>query len=301
MAYKTFANGFPLPASDLNNFLMNQSVIVFADAAARTTAIPTPIQGMLTYLVDTAAYESWNGSAFVSISNPGDITAVTAGTGLTGGGTSGDVTLNLDSAAVIPSSTVTTAQDLIVADGASSVTRLGVGTDDQVLSVVAGAVAWADAGGGGGMELISTTTLSGASVTLSSIPGTYKDLKVLVRNFRPVGNGRSLVLQFNADTSNHAQFTALESNGFSMNGNSCTIDPYQTSGSSTGVYVISINDYASTVNLKAIETIGLTNESSTYRFQKQFAAYGVDAISSIKVSADNGDLTSGNVLLYGVN
>jgi hypothetical protein len=149
MAYKTFANGFPLPASDLNNFLMNQSVIVFADAAARTSAIPSPVQGMLTYLVDTGAYESWNGSAFVSISNPGDITAVTAGTGLTGGGTTGDVTLNVDTAQFITSDTVTTSQDLIVADGASSVTRLGVGTDDQVLSVVAGAVAWADAGGGG--------------------------------------------------------------------------------------------------------------------------------------------------------
>ncbi len=61
MAYKTFANGFPLPASDLNNFLMNQSVIVFADSAARTTAIPSPVQGMLTYLEDTSAYESWNG------------------------------------------------------------------------------------------------------------------------------------------------------------------------------------------------------------------------------------------------
>jgi hypothetical protein len=123
MAYKTFANGFPLPASDLNNFLMNQSVIVFADAAARGTAIPSPVEGMLTYLEDTNAYESWNGSAFVNINDNTD---------------------------AIPKSTVTTAQDLIVADGASSVTRLGVGTDDQVLSVVAGAVAWADASGGGG-------------------------------------------------------------------------------------------------------------------------------------------------------
>jgi hypothetical protein len=180
MAYKTFANGFPLPASDLNNFLMNQSVIVFADAAARTTAIPTPIQGMLTYLVDTSAYESWNGSAFVGISNPGDITAVTAGTGLTGGGTTGDVTLNLDAAAVIPSSTVTTSQDLIVADGASSVTRLGVGTDDQVLSVVAGEVAWADAGGGGGWTLLSTTSLVGVdSVDITSISQDYKDLRIV--------------------------------------------------------------------------------------------------------------------------
>jgi len=175
MAYKTFANGFPLPASDLNNFLMNQSVIVFADAAARTTAIPSPVQGMLTYLVDTSAYESWNGSAFVSISNPGDITAVTAGTGLTGGGTTGDVTLNVDTAQFITSDTVTTSQDLIVADGASSVTRLGVGANDQVLSVVAGAVAWADAGGGGGGDP-ELTLLASGSIPTGATTATFTGL-----------------------------------------------------------------------------------------------------------------------------
>ena len=144
MAYKTFANGFPLPASDLNNFLMNQSVIVFADSAARTSAIPSPVEGMLTYLEDTNAYESWNGSAFVNINDNTD---------------------------AIPKSTVTTAQDLIVADGASSVTRLGVGTNDQILSVVAGAVAWADAGGGGGMNSIIEITATNSSYDVSAISG----------------------------------------------------------------------------------------------------------------------------------
>jgi hypothetical protein len=143
MAYKTFANGFPLPASDLNNFLMNQSVIVFADSAARTTAIPSPVTGMLTYLVDTAAYESWNGSAYVDLNDNTD---------------------------AIPKSTVTTAQDLIVADGASSVTRLGVGTDDQVLSVVAGEVAWADAGGGGGgFNSLVEITATNSSYTVPTL------------------------------------------------------------------------------------------------------------------------------------
>jgi hypothetical protein len=66
MPRKTFVDGQTLPASDLNNFLMNQSVMTFTNAAARTTAITSPVEGMLTYLEDTNRYSYWNGSAWVS-------------------------------------------------------------------------------------------------------------------------------------------------------------------------------------------------------------------------------------------
>jgi hypothetical protein len=54
---KVFAPATVLTAGDVNSFLMDQSVMVFADSAARDTAIPTPTEGMLTYLEDSGAYE----------------------------------------------------------------------------------------------------------------------------------------------------------------------------------------------------------------------------------------------------
>jgi len=300
MAYKTFANGFPLPASDLNNFLMNQSVIVFADAAARTTAIPSPVQGMLTYLVDTAAYESWNGSAFVSISNPGDITAVTAGTGLTGGGTSGDVTLNLDAAAVIPSSTVTTAQDLIVADGASSVTRLGVGTDDQVLSVVAGEVAWADAGGGGIYgSLIASGTIS-ASLTISSIPATYKDLILVLQSFD--SDGATPEMTVNGISSDYAEvFLRASSSSPLVSRNASGLRLADQPGNNSVVYANFLG-YSLTTGYKTVNISwsgAWKSDNQALNTNRTFGGVQVTgAISSMSFS----NLGSvGTYALYGVN
>jgi hypothetical protein len=45
-----FVNGQTLPASRVQDYLMDQSVMVFADAAARTAALPSPTNGMVTYL-----------------------------------------------------------------------------------------------------------------------------------------------------------------------------------------------------------------------------------------------------------
>ncbi len=67
MAYKVFTNGSVLNASEINENLMNQSVMVFSNSTARAAALTAPVEGMLTWLQDTNKYENYNGTAWVAL------------------------------------------------------------------------------------------------------------------------------------------------------------------------------------------------------------------------------------------
>lgn len=65
--YKNFTAGSVLTASDVNNYLMEQSVMVFASAAARDSAITSPEAGMVVYIDSGTASEGlfiYDGSAW---------------------------------------------------------------------------------------------------------------------------------------------------------------------------------------------------------------------------------------------
>jgi hypothetical protein len=71
VAYKVFTNGSTLQASELNENLMQQAVATFSNAAARTAAITSPVEGQMTYLLDVDRYDSWSGSAWIQVITPG--------------------------------------------------------------------------------------------------------------------------------------------------------------------------------------------------------------------------------------
>jgi hypothetical protein len=64
VAYKVFTNGSVLNASEINDNLMRQSVMVFSNEAARTAAITSPVEGMVAYLEDTNLFTTYNGSSW---------------------------------------------------------------------------------------------------------------------------------------------------------------------------------------------------------------------------------------------
>jgi hypothetical protein len=66
MAYQTFVSGTPALASDINTYLMNQSVIVFTNSAARDAALTSPNEGMVVYLTASDHFQVYNGSAWVT-------------------------------------------------------------------------------------------------------------------------------------------------------------------------------------------------------------------------------------------
>jgi hypothetical protein len=51
--FKVFENGNVLTASEVNTFMMEQQIMVFADSTARDAAILSPSEGMFAFLKDS--------------------------------------------------------------------------------------------------------------------------------------------------------------------------------------------------------------------------------------------------------
>jgi hypothetical protein len=167
LGFKTFNTGDVLSAADTNGYLM-QGVLVFANATARDAAITSPQEGQFAFTKDNDSLWYYSGSAWVSSGATGDIEGVTAGVGISGGGTSGTVTVTNSMATAIDAK-----GDLIGGTGADTFARLAVGTNGQVLtadSAETTGLKWASAASGGGkvLQVVSATTTTQTDTSSSS-------------------------------------------------------------------------------------------------------------------------------------
>ena len=114
LGFKTFTTGEVLTAADVNGYLM-QGILVFASEAARNSAITSPQEGQFAFTKDNNSLWYYTGSAWVASGATGDIEGVTAGVGISGGGTSCTVTITNDMA-----TTITASGDIVVGTGSGT-------------------------------------------------------------------------------------------------------------------------------------------------------------------------------------
>ena len=228
--------------------------------------------------------------------------AGTAGTGISGGGTSGTVTITNSMATAIDAK-----GDLVAGTAADTFSRLAVGTNGQVLTAASGeatGLQWATPVSGS-MTSIASGNLSGTSVTISSISQSYRAL--ILQVLKPVitsGSVAQMTLKLNGTASGYYG-SDIRSDSSTLTNWGARANIYgflqsQTT-SNNGWIQYFIPEYANTGIYKTVNNIGVAGDQTA--FFSIWAATGTTAAVSSLVIADNNanTLTGGTYVLYGVN
>jgi len=311
---------------------------VFGQAVA--TSMADLLGGASGYILSKASATDMD---FAWIANDqGDITGVTATSPLTGGGSSGAITVGIQAsstsqsgavqlsdststtssvlaatptavksaydlaAAAIPKSTVTTNGDIIYSTGSSAVTRLGIGSTGQVLTVAAGVPSWAtSAADTNGLKLIKTqtigTTVSTVTVT-DAFSTTYDNYLITIIGGSASTNSTDINIKFGSAT------TGYKFVGYYMVTTSATMNTYanntagniacgggSANGMASNVYVMSPFLAARTA------VISQTAPTHSDMYRQEYAGFLDDATSytSFIIAAAGTTLTGGTIRVYG--
>ena len=165
--------------------------------------------------------------------------------------------------------------------------------------------AWVAVGSGGGITLLSTTSLTGATTTISTINQTYKNLVAVIYQvtnatgdgaFRCAPNGSTGITTF---TGTRLDMNQSNENYLFITGpTSSSIDRTQN----TNAFYFTIYDYANTTYFKPYSLGGTFHLSGHGGAGVNYAGAikTTSAITSLVFSNSGGNLSTGTVLLYGV-
>ena len=235
LGYKNFTTGDVLTAGDVDNYLMEQTVMVFADAAARTTALTSVLsEGMISYLKDTNSTEYYSGSAWAAIG-----------------------------------------------------------------------------GAGGGMTLLSTTAMSGSTLTVSSISQAYKHLLVIAKDIYGSTNDAGGDIRFNGDTGSNYTFSSIRMDNTTPSyeagittelSNAMFSNPSTNTATKLGSVVVNIYRYTETSTIVGdLQSISTKDDSAAMSSRMPFSYNASAGITSISFNTNTGTFSGGNVYIYGVN
>lgn len=200
LGFKDFQTGEVLTAADVDGYLM-QNIWVFASNAARDAAVTSPQEGNFAFTKDTNSLWYYDGAAWVASGATGDIEGVTAGIGISGGGTSGTVTVTNSMATAIDAK-----GDLVVGTGADTFSKLTVGANGTILtadSAEATGLKWAAAAGGGKvLQVVGATTTTATTIATTS----YTDTTITATITPTSATSKILVLVSGAAFYNRSSF-----------------------------------------------------------------------------------------------
>ena len=135
--YKLFNTGDVLTAAQVQNNLQNQSIMFFASAAVRDASAPLTAaltEGMFCYLADTNEVQYYDGAAWQSFAT-GDITGLTAGTGITITSATGPVpTISISTGAALTSPEEVINLSAVAATGAINIDTLTSAVDIRTVN-----------------------------------------------------------------------------------------------------------------------------------------------------------------------
>ena len=304
LGFKTFTTGEVLTAADTNGYLM-QGINVFASAAARDAAITSPQEGQFAFTKDTNGLWYYDGAAWVASGATGDIEGVTAGIGISGGGTSGTVTVTNSMATAIDAK-----GDLVPGTGADTFSRLAVGANDTVLtadSTQSTGMKWATPASGGSMTVLASGSLSGSSLALTSISSAYTDLRLNVYNFN--GTTTNYTVSIAAGTGNGNTAYIKDTAGTRALDGTFNVTPTQinslalTNNASQNVFQFELFNYSSAVAHQGQFYLGAGQASGGPQQYFQAGSYYNQtntAVSSITFAISTGTFNAGTYTLYGV-
>jgi hypothetical protein len=158
------------------------------------------------------------------------------------------------------------------------------------------------------MELIAQQVLSSstASLTFSSIPGTFRDLVLVVDTIRATTGSTTLGVRFNANTGNSYHYVTIEGNGSNTNGPTGT-DTFVTASAFTNVFngldraliIYNIMDY-STSN-KNIPVLSRASNASAVTALAAGRWGFAGPVTQVDVFATTGQFATGSIFtLYGI-